>query len=445
MVEAGRAVTAALTLTSTNRAPVANAGPDQAAFSGETVQLSGSGTDADGDALTYLWQSLDGTVLSSTTTARPTLTAGSPGTYRFTLTVNDGEVSSVSDRIVVTVTVSVNRAPVADAGPDKTVTSGDTVQLSGSGTDADGDALTYNWNAPGIILSLRLGSTPRFTAPQPGTYRITLSVNDGTLTSPSDEVVITVVAASVGATIRVAPGESIMAALNQARKGDTILLLTGTHSESIVLKDGVNLAGEGRDLTVLRWPNGTVISAQLAFDLVIRDLTIRDSGSSTRAAIHFRNGGAEFRRCDIIHNSSRWALFVDDVSARMTIQGGSISDNDGGGIGVDFFATVSVDGVEVARNGGIGLQANRAELNIENSSVRDNGSVGIHFLNGSSGMVQRSSVVGNLGYGIWIQDEGTSPVITGNDIRRNVSGGIVVGSGANPTISDNSGQSVDRQ
>ncbi len=42
-------------------------------------------------------------------------------------------------------------APVADAGPDQSVTTGATVTLDGSGsTDADGDSLTYSWSLTSV-------------------------------------------------------------------------------------------------------------------------------------------------------------------------------------------------------------------------------------------------------------------------------------------------------
>ena len=85
---------------SSNTAPVAAAGPDQAAVQGDTVCFDGSGsTDADGDELTYLW-TLDvwpagsSAVLDNPTVDKPCLTADLPGTYTVSLTVNDGTVDS---------------------------------------------------------------------------------------------------------------------------------------------------------------------------------------------------------------------------------------------------------------------------------------------------------------------------------------------------------------
>ncbi|MDX1449390.1 MAG: ATP-binding protein, partial [Acidimicrobiia bacterium] len=50
-----------------------------------------------------------------------------------------------------------NRPPVADAGPDQTVLVGDTVTLDGSGSsDADGDALGFEWSLLGPIGALLL-------------------------------------------------------------------------------------------------------------------------------------------------------------------------------------------------------------------------------------------------------------------------------------------------
>ena len=112
-----------------------------------------------------------------------------PGVHTITLTVDDGNGGTDSD----TVEITVNQAPVADAGPDQlvTVALGESamVTLDGSGSsDLDGDPLTFTWtNAFGAGM----GATPT-VALGPGVHAITLSVDDGKGGMDSDTVEITI-------------------------------------------------------------------------------------------------------------------------------------------------------------------------------------------------------------------------------------------------------------
>ena len=75
-----------VTISTENSAPEANAGPDQTAAVGETVQLDGSFSfDADGDALLFKWalihRPLGSNDLDNRISSRPTLSVDLPGTY----------------------------------------------------------------------------------------------------------------------------------------------------------------------------------------------------------------------------------------------------------------------------------------------------------------------------------------------------------------------------
>ena len=187
---------------SMNNPPVANAGLDQNVTVNDTVTLDGSGsTDADGDALTYLWSLSvpggSGATLSDPTAVSPTFVADVAGDYVAQLIVNDGTEDSAADTATITASaVPVNNPPVADAGLDQSVLAGDTVTLDASGSsDADGDALTYSWS-----LSVPLGSGATLTDPTAiiqtfvadvdGDYVAQLIVNDGEDDSAPDSVVI---------------------------------------------------------------------------------------------------------------------------------------------------------------------------------------------------------------------------------------------------------------
>jgi RHS repeat-associated protein len=186
-----------------NRAPLANAGPDQTVTLGATVTLTGAGSnDPDGQTITFRWSLLSapegsGAVLAGDTTASPTFVADMSGRYEVQLVVNDGALDSQPDTVVVS---TRNSAPTADAGPDQTATVGTAVALSGAGsTDPDGDLLAYSWSfdsIPAGSQAVLAGSTsvaPSFTIDAPGAYVVRLVVSDGELTSTPDTVTISTI------------------------------------------------------------------------------------------------------------------------------------------------------------------------------------------------------------------------------------------------------------
>jgi len=183
-----------------NRSPIANAGPDQTVLPGATVTLNGAGSsDPDGNALTYAWSFFSrptgsGAVLQRPTAVNPTFVVDVHGTYIVQLIVNDGTVNSAPDMVQIS---TENSRPIAQAGPDQTVSVEQTVHLNGSGSsDPDGNLLTFTWS----LLSVPAGSTtqlqnphtinPTFYVDKPGVYDVQLIVNDGFLDSAPDTVTI---------------------------------------------------------------------------------------------------------------------------------------------------------------------------------------------------------------------------------------------------------------
>ncbi len=161
--------------------------------------------DADSSGVLTITASTLPTWLSLTQDFSRTATlAGTPlavGEYPVALHVTDGD-NRVTQTFTITVTtLPVNRTPVADAGPDQTVSVGAVVTLDGSGSyDPEGDALAYLWRQTGgapVTFTANVSVTT-FTAPaSAGALTFTLTVTDTGGLTGADEVVITVQAQPV--------------------------------------------------------------------------------------------------------------------------------------------------------------------------------------------------------------------------------------------------------
>jgi len=193
-----------ITITPINDAPIATPGAFTMA-EGATHTGAVTGTDADGDALTFevvttpqrgtLVFNTDGTF---TYIAARQPTAGFVGTDSFTFRASDESDWSDESEIAITIT-PINDAPIATPGAF-TVTEGATHTGAVTGTDGDGDELTFEVVTGPVRGTLALNPDGTFTytaARQPtvgfvGTDRFTFRAFDGADGSDPSEISITI-------------------------------------------------------------------------------------------------------------------------------------------------------------------------------------------------------------------------------------------------------------
>ena len=164
-----------------------------------TVTFTMSASDSDGSISSWALDVNNNDIAEYSGSGNPPSTEqytyNNAGTYTAKLTVEDNNGAKAYDTVVVTISSHVNQPPVADAGEDKTVFSGDVVYFDASASyDPDGTITSYTWNfgdgdtANGKVASHRF----RGGINQPKTYTITLTVKDNKGASNTDTAYVTV-------------------------------------------------------------------------------------------------------------------------------------------------------------------------------------------------------------------------------------------------------------
>jgi Carbohydrate binding module (family 6)/Secretion system C-terminal sorting domain len=184
-----------------NQPPIDNAGLDKTiTLPTNSVTLTGSGSDPDGTIKSYSWSKISGPsqyTITSPSSASTTVTGLVQGIYIFRLTVTDNAGATATDDVQVTVLGAANIPPVAMAGPDQTITlPTNSVSLTGSGTDADGSVISYNWSKISGPTQYAIDNSniadPVISNLVAGTYTFRLTVSDNQGASATDDMNIVV-------------------------------------------------------------------------------------------------------------------------------------------------------------------------------------------------------------------------------------------------------------
>ena len=202
-----------------------------------------SGSDADGDTLTYtvVTQPAHGSLIGTVPNLTYVPYSGFYGTDSFTYKVNDGK----ADSSVATVTITVvklpdmNRAPVAN-GQSVTTNEDTPKTITLTGTDPDGDALTYTVTAQPAHGTLS-GTAPNLTYTPAANYNgsdsFSFKVNDGKADSAPATVNITIVENQITV------GQAILGPISN---GDFRIEKVDNQT---VLAEGKTTIGDGHDVS----------------------------------------------------------------------------------------------------------------------------------------------------------------------------------------------------
>ena len=270
--------------------PTIDAGQDVTiSLPDNTVQLIGSGNDADGGDVTMSWVQVYGAggltinVINEETLKIDDLQEGKYG-FRFSVTDNEGNV--VTDDVVVTVEKE-DAQPTSNAGADKEVSlSSTSFVLEGSGSDPDGGEVTYLWSQVSgpntATLSGATSASLTVSGIAEGIYVFSLQVTDDEGNTVSDEVSITVSKEDIKPTVDVSADQEVFLSSSSS------FVLEGSGSDpdggEITLlwrqSSGPNsaaLSGTAKEILTV----SNIVEGQYMFELQVTD----DEGNSVSDSV----------------------------------------------------------------------------------------------------------------------------------------------------------------
>ncbi|MDF2187501.1 PKD domain-containing protein [Paraflavitalea sp. CAU 1676] len=277
-----------------NQTPVANAGTDVTlTLPANSTTLTGTGsTDPDGNntIASYTWTKVNGPsqfTLGDAKAATSSLGGLVEGVYTFKLTVIDNGGLSAEDIVTVTVNPAPNKAPVANAGSDISITLPlASIQLDGStSSDPDGSIVSYTWvmtaGTGNLTIINAASSKPVLTDLVAGDYEFELTVTDNKGATAKDRVKISIAPAATPA--NKAPIANAGNDISITLPANSIQLDGSTSSDpdgTIVTYAWAMTAGAG-NLTIINAASNKPILTDLVAGEYEFELTVTDNKGAT--------------------------------------------------------------------------------------------------------------------------------------------------------------------
>src|SRR4051794_4146374 len=232
--------------------------PTGSVATGTNVSFTATASDPDGDALTYSWDFGDGTAAS--TTQNPSHAYATAGTFTAKVTVSDGKGGSATSSQAAPVThanrnptVTASRTPAGDVAPNTAIT------FAATGTDADGDTLTYSWDF-GDSTAASTTQNPVHTYTTAGTFTAKVTVSDGKGGTGTANVPVTVASGSAGCIANTIKddfnGSALGSAWSVVRPDGTLSVANGVATIPAQAGDLYQTANSAKNVVLRTAPTG---------------------------------------------------------------------------------------------------------------------------------------------------------------------------------------------
>jgi len=189
-----------------NSSLIVNGGPDIVLYlPSNSTTITGSASTSTGSISSYSWTKVSGPAVTITNASNPTvsLTNMVEGVYTFRLTATNSGGENSFDEVKITV-IQTNQSPIANAGPDLTLTlPTNSVALNGTGSDTDGTITSYAWvqvSGPAATTGQQNAANLILSSLVQGTYVFSLTVTDNNGATSTDNATLIVNGAATNQT-----------------------------------------------------------------------------------------------------------------------------------------------------------------------------------------------------------------------------------------------------
>lgn len=219
--------------------------------------------------------------------------------------------------------------------------------------------------------------------------------------------------------LQVYPGGVIQPAIDAAAPGETVLVHAGTYTESLTLRTGINVKGEGAGLVTLRTPTGPGVLMSNCTGTEFSGFTVTPApGGSATIGIQ-ASGGSPLVKNNLVTGFSRYGIYVVSGSTAI-VCGNRVVDNGDEGNGVLDHGIICLYAKPLISNNLVSGNENGCYIGWHESD-------GAQFIN--------NTVVNNSDSGLWCYS--SNPVVKNNIFTGNTAGISASHDNATPLLTYN--------
>lgn len=225
--------------------------------------------------------------------------------------------------------------------------------------------------------------------------------------------------------------DKIQDGIDAANAGDKVKVQAGLYTEILTMKDGVDLLGEGAEVTTLvalaEGPPSAVLTT--ANNCTIDGFTITGARGRPGHAVYIKDTSPTISNC-IVRDNDYTGIGVHNSKAHPLIQNNRIHNNGGPGIANNYGASATIVGNEIFANERAGIGNVGSATTIKGNKIYNNGLAGVGTISCSAIKIEGNDIYNNSGVEISVLSVRGAVIEVDAVIENNT----IAGAGGPPSI-----------